>query len=154
MKWVEIRDFPNYFVTDGGLVKYKGKPLKPKVDRDGYLQVSMFKNGKWYHKKVHRLVAEYFVPNPDNLPTVDHIDGNKRNNKANNLRWADEFEQRVNVKDDYARPIIAHIRDEYKVFSNAKRCANHFHVPKDELVKAIHKGHKIDGWAVEFVDIN
>ena len=63
--------------------------LKPDEDKDGYLQVRLSKDrkGKWC--KVHRLVAQTFIPNTENKPTVDHIDRNKLNNFVGNLRWAD-----------------------------------------------------------------
>lgn len=53
----------------------------------GYTDVSLYKNGERTHKKMHRLVAEAFIPNPDNLPEVDHIDMDKDNNCVDNLRW-------------------------------------------------------------------
>lgn len=53
----------------------------------GYVDVSLYKDGKRMHKKPHKLVAEAFIPNPDNLPEVDHIDANKDNNCVENLRW-------------------------------------------------------------------
>lgn len=67
----------------------KAELLKPDTDKDGYLQVYLRKDrkGKWC--KVHRLVAQTFLPNPENKPTVDHIDRNKLNNFVGNLRWAD-----------------------------------------------------------------
>ena len=55
----------------------------------GYLQVNLSKNGKQKWCLVHRLVAQTFLPNPENKPTVDHIDRNKLNNFVGNLRWAD-----------------------------------------------------------------
>lgn len=70
--------------------KIKGKILKPyKTGRNGgYLTVSI--HGK--NHKVHRLVAEAFIPNPDNLPQVNHIDGNKNNNTIENLEWVTNLE--------------------------------------------------------------
>lgn len=56
---------------------------------NGYEYVSLTgSDGKDYHKTVHRLYATAFIPNPDNLPTVDHKDGNRTNNSLDNLRWA------------------------------------------------------------------
>lgn len=52
-----------------------------------YIQVILCKNGKCYARLVHRLVAEAFIPNPDNLPCVNHKDENKKNNVADNLEW-------------------------------------------------------------------
>lgn len=68
-----------------------GKPglMNPNEDKDGYFTVGLWKNGKYKMCKVHRIVAETFIPNPENKPTVDHIDRNKLNNFVGNLRWAD-----------------------------------------------------------------
>lgn len=53
----------------------------------GYARVELFKDGKGKHHSIHRLVATAFVPNPHNLPCVNHKDENKRNNRADNLEW-------------------------------------------------------------------
>ena len=55
----------------------------------GYLQVCLTKNNKRRSVRIHRLVAECFIDNPDNLPAVNHIDENKHNNNVNNLEWCD-----------------------------------------------------------------
>lgn len=66
---------------------YKGRFLSYNKMRGGYLGVALSRNGIPKLKKVHRLVAEAFIQNPENKPTVDHIDGNTSNNCADNLRW-------------------------------------------------------------------
>ena len=66
-----------------------GKPklLKPGKTKNGYLLVSLYKNRKRKSFKVHRLVAEHFIPNPDNLPEINHKDENKENNSVDNLEY-------------------------------------------------------------------
>lgn len=58
------------------------------VNAKNYLQVNLRLNGFGKTRKIHRFVVETFIPNPENLPTVNHIDGNKRNNFVDNLEWA------------------------------------------------------------------
>ena len=65
----------------------KERILKPVTDRHGYLLVGLWKNNKQKTYKVHRLVAEAFIPNPYNLPQVNHKDENPLNNNVNNLEW-------------------------------------------------------------------
>lgn len=68
------------------------KILNPSRDKDGYLILSLCKNGKGYTRKVHRLVAIHFIPNLDNKPEVNHIDENKNNNRVENLEWCTNIE--------------------------------------------------------------
>lgn len=67
--------------------KCGGKALRPIRDSYGYLIVNLCKNGKRKHKKVHRLVTEAFIPNPNSLPQVNHRDEDKTNNNVENLEW-------------------------------------------------------------------
>ena len=103
-EWKEIKGYPNYMVSNKGNLKslgrwvykeYRGKRwqrekiLKPSVNKDGYLFVGLYKNRKVKYFKVHRLVAEAFISNPNNLPQVNHKDENKQNNCVENLEWCD-----------------------------------------------------------------
>lgn len=65
-----------------------GKPLRPSVDDKGYLKIRLWRSADdFYSYRVHRLVAEQFIPNPNQYDQVNHIDGNKANNAVNNLEW-------------------------------------------------------------------
>ena len=61
--------------------------LKPYIRKTGYLDVGLFKNGAYSYKLIHRLVAQAFVPNPENKPVVNHKDEDKTNNQVENLEW-------------------------------------------------------------------
>ena len=75
----------------------KCKMKKPTVNKCGYYQTVLNKNGKKRNVLVHRLVAEAFLPNLYNKPTINHIDGNKLNNRLDNLEWATYPEQQLHV---------------------------------------------------------
>lgn len=79
-----VRSLDRYIV-DGRLIK--GKILNQYSDRQNYKKVALCRSGKHYKNFVHRLVAEAFVPNPNNLPVINHIDENPENNYADNLEW-------------------------------------------------------------------
>ena len=71
---------------------FKERLLTPQRDTRGYKHVSLRKEGKSKHKRVHRLIALAFIPNPENKPEVNHIDGNKMNNGIDNLEWSTHSE--------------------------------------------------------------
>ena len=66
---------------------HKAKILKPHLDKDGYPRIGMTKNKKRRNYTVHRIVARAFIPNPDNLPQINHKDGVPDNNHVDNLEW-------------------------------------------------------------------
>lgn len=78
---------------DGRIRKYKGKELKSATDKGGYAIVQLHKNGISKMMRVHRLVAETFLPNPDNLPEVHHLNHDTNDNIVENLQWVTRAEQ-------------------------------------------------------------
>lgn len=90
-EWRNIEDYDDYQVSNLGRVKSlkygKERIVKPHTINGGYLNICLSKNSKknWY--LVHRLVAEAFIPNPNNLPFINHRDECKTNNIVDNLEW-------------------------------------------------------------------
>lgn len=97
--WKDVVGYEGlYKVSNLGRVYSLPRPsakggIKKQTDMNGYLRTILSKNGKKFNAGVHRLVAEAFIPNPENKPTVNHEDGNKHNNKVTNLAWATDVEQ-------------------------------------------------------------
>lgn len=113
VEWKKIPGFGDkYSVSNDGSIKNDctGKILKNKVMHDGYLRVHLSNQNHAAYFMVHRLVAEAFIPNPDNLPVVNHIDGNKSNPSVNNLEWVTFSD---NSKHAY-RTGLAHISEKCK----------------------------------------
>ena len=101
-QWKRITGYDNYEVSSHGRVRslnYKKtgeiRLLKQNTDGDGYFQVGLCKNGKRKQKKIHRLVAKEFIPNPNNYSEVNHINENKHDNRVENLEWCDR-KQNIN----------------------------------------------------------
>lgn len=97
----DIQGFENYQVTSWGRVydKKHERFLKPEIHAKGYLRVDLYQDGQRVHKKVHRLVAEAFIANPENKPQVNHIDGNNQNNSITNLEWVTDEENKEKAKE-------------------------------------------------------
>lgn len=90
---IEMKDIPGYegiyaITRDGRVWSYRRKKFKSIADGNhGYQQLQLSVNGVHKNVYIHRLVAEAFIPNPYNLPEVNHKDENKRNNSVDNLEW-------------------------------------------------------------------
>lgn len=117
--WKDIKDHKNYMVSNLGRVRSKdrsngidskgrvlfkpGTILRFAVDSAGYYMARLFEWGvkpkKIHSKKVHRLVAEAFIPNPENKPQVNHKKGNRKDNRATELEWATSEENMYHAMD-------------------------------------------------------
>ena len=99
-----------YAVTSCGKVwSYKNKKfLESSANKRGYLRVNLYKNGKLKNFLVHRLVAEAYIPNPDNLPQVNHKDECKTNNCLQNLEWCNaKYNANYGTRNErYKKPIL------------------------------------------------
>ncbi len=83
-----------YFVSEDGGIFRDGKELSTSLTNKGYKDACMYLNSKRKHLSIHRAVAILYVPNPDNKPQVNHIDGNKLNNHYSNLEWVSNRENK------------------------------------------------------------
>lgn len=95
--FIEGYDQKYLVASDGKIFSYKnGKKIERKlvVEKQGYLKVCLYKNNKPTQIKVHRLVAIAFIPNPLNKKCVNHKDGNKKNNRVENLEWVTHGENK------------------------------------------------------------
>ena len=104
--WKEAYGFNNYLCNENGEIYsllrnkiLKGRSLK------GYKRVALMKEGKTIDVLVHRLIAQTFLPNPENKPYINHIDGDKTNNSVSNLEWCTQKENvqhaiETGLKDD------------------------------------------------------
>ena len=97
-EWAEVPDYPAIYASNQGRVKrlaytatdgrfFKERILTNIVQQDGYMHSVFLDKGKRVQVPTHRVIALAFIPNPDNKPIVNHIDGNKQNNKPENLEW-------------------------------------------------------------------
>lgn len=159
--WKLIEDYPNYEVSNLGNVRNRvtGKIKKPSLSV-GYHQVMLYKNNQYKFFKVHRLVANAFIPNPKNKRTVNHINGIKTDNYVSNLEWATDSENISHAYDTRLRFVTEKqggakkpIRciETGEIFSSQASAARYFECDPTGIRQSIHKGCRCKGYRFELV---
>lgn len=179
--WEEIENSNGYMISNKGRVKssdkivvfkdgrkrfFKGKIIVVNTNPNGYQQVTLKINRKSVTRYIHRLVAEYFVPNPQNLPCVNHIDGNNINNLPNNLEWCTYQDNSLHSYNSLkqARPkscgyafktkAINTFTGEERIFSSVRECERELHISKSHIFRLIKSQKQTkEGWKFSLVDV-
>lgn len=149
-EWRDCVGYTNYAVSSLGKVMNKktGRILKPAIV-EGYSKYKLSRNKVPYNASGHRLVALAFTPNPENKPTIDHIDRNVRNNSVGNLRWATYCENNQNKQGSRGavpfRGVAKHLNGKYQAHISHNNTLIHlglFDTPEEafEMYDAVAKG--------------
>ena len=173
--WKEIKGYENlYEVNENGIIKSiphlrkngvngsyinKGRIMKQRINTSGYLVLRLSKNGVVKNEFVHVIVAKAFIPNPHNLPQVNHKDENKLNNNVDNLEWCDN---KYNQIYSFRKPVLE-IDEEgnkkvYRSLSEFEELGIHYqYIQRSIKLKKAYKGknyyfisieeyNKLKGW--------
>lgn len=161
----EIEGFEGYFVDSKGQVYSTRKngghyreptPMTQKTDKDGYKEVGLYCDGKRYWRRVHRLVATAYLDNPNNLPQINHKDGNPANNNIDNLEWCSTSD---NLKHSFRvlqrTPSITTARkvqltnkrtNQIIIFDTEKECAKYLNYSPEHINKLLTGKRDIATW--------
>ena len=162
----EIKDFPGYTITDDGkVISYKFKEpriMKTWYQKSGYENIKLCKNNVTYHFLIHRLVAEAFIPNPDNLPEVNHKDKNRQNNRVENLEWCSRVDNlydsydTMNATRNFRECTLIRESDNTEIasFQSVKAAAEYANEKFDCSISGMRKNYKSRGYRLEFKKCN
>ena len=138
--WKEIKDFPNYSVSDKGEIKNnkRNKKLSIAYNQDGYAIVQLWKNNKGYMRRVHRLVLEAFSPIEDSEKyEVNHKDCNIKNNSLDNLEWCTSKENtdyRLSLNHKRGKRVqVKYLTGEIETYPSILECARYFNVDQKTI---------------------
>lgn len=153
--------FTNIFVDGTQIYVYRNEkyhPLSQWIDNVGYYQVVFRQNGKRKYVRVHRLIAETLLPNPNNLPQVNHIDGNKLNNSLDNLEWTSNAKNTQHGYDNnlyhskrrkHCVIAISKTTSNISKFDSIRSCAETLGLNR-KTITAILKEQKVNNYSYEF----
>lgn len=144
-----VKSLDRIIKDKNGIIKIiKGKNHKLYTTKSGYVSTSLYKNSEQKVYRVHRLVAEAFIPNPNNLPQINHIDENKENNCAENLEWCTGSEncKRKSIKGE--RKVLQYDKNGnfIKEWDSIKEASENLNIKYSTLQSAITNNHFCFGY--------
>lgn len=164
--WKDVKGFEGlYRVSNTGKVLSlprngtNGSIRKQSIDKDGYKQIILFKDNKKYYKRVHRLVAEAFIPNLKEKPEINHLNNNRKDNRVENLEWCTNKEnleyshkqkrQRINAK-----PIKAINKDLNLVlyFKSEREASRFLSIKQYKISRYLNNKNELKGWKFEYAN--
>lgn len=158
--WKTIEGYEKYSVSNLGRIRRSDdhKLLKPVKNYNNYLVVGLSNNGSVKTKRVHRLVAEAFIPNLLNKPEVNHLDENKSNNAATNLEWSTRIENanwgtaisRAHKKT--SKQILVTKDNFTNIFDSISYFAKTINGTQSGVVHALKRKRKYKGFEVSYVE--
>lgn len=169
IKWKPIKNFEGYFINVDGQIKskrsFKGTKeiiLKPSKNQQGYITYNLMRGGKIFRKPLHRLLMETFKSNKDNLPCINHIDGNILNNSLDNLEWCtyshnNKEAYRLGLKQSRIKPKqVVQLSKDYKienVFESLQQIKKTFGYSSGNIAQVCNKKRKSAyGYIWRYVD--
>ena len=165
-EWKDIKGYDGlYQVSNLGRVKsFKGKSeriLKPRVKRNDYSTVHLSKNNTSKDVLVHRLVAETFIPNPENKPQVNHIDEDKTNNVVSNIEWMTAKENinhgtrnlRSGISNGKRVKVIDIANGEYNYYNSISECGRELNINQSTISNHLNgRSKQTCGYIVQYVN--
>ena len=153
MEIKQMKDYPYSITEDGVVLNKNGKPMCQWVDNVWYKQCNLYKDGKKKYVRVHRLVAELFVTNPNNFSQVNHKDGNKLNNHYTNLEWVSNSQ---NTKHAFDNNLTSKVKLKCKIgdniYSSIREASEKEKINRKTLTEILYKRKKNNyGMEIEFV---
>lgn len=146
--WSDIKGYEGkYWISNYGRIKSKNRLLKLTNGMDGYLKISLCLNGINRTFRIHRIVAITFIPNRKSNPSIDHINGDKHDNRVQNLRWCTAKENSNNPNTKYNNTgFLGHTHSDYvrcRISESQKGISNNNTKLNSEKVLEIRYLHKI-----------
>lgn len=174
--WKDIEDYPIYEVSNIGRIRsidrivncskgkrtFKGRILSIRKDKKGYCTVNLYKNGRGVPQYVHRLVANAFIPNPNNSPVINHKDENPLNNCIDNLEWCTQKyncnygtrKNKLSKANEHKKKKILQYDENYnyiKTYESVMEASRKTKIKSGNICNSAKKGIKAKGYYFKYV---